>query len=121
MFLVHAAVIAVNEAIDKGQATVTLAALKNPNAMLRNIQDAISQDYQVALSRAKARKQHQSLGRVRSCLLSLLCGCSHKTANLHIKKSSLGTRNYIKSADESKENNELLGVLIWFSAVLQFS
>uniref|UniRef100_A0A8C8A001 IQ motif containing GTPase activating protein 2 n=1 Tax=Oryzias sinensis TaxID=183150 RepID=A0A8C8A001_9TELE len=59
----HAAVIAVNEAIDKGQASVTLAALKNPNAMLRNIQDAISQDYQVALSRAKARKQHQSLGR----------------------------------------------------------
>uniref|UniRef100_A0A8C8A4P4 IQ motif containing GTPase activating protein 2 n=1 Tax=Oryzias sinensis TaxID=183150 RepID=A0A8C8A4P4_9TELE len=52
----HAAVIAVNEAIDKGQASVTLAALKNPNAMLRNIQDAISQDYQVALSRAKARK-----------------------------------------------------------------
>uniref|UniRef100_A0A8C8A801 IQ motif containing GTPase activating protein 2 n=1 Tax=Oryzias sinensis TaxID=183150 RepID=A0A8C8A801_9TELE len=49
----HAAVIAVNEAIDKGQASVTLAALKNPNAMLRNIQDAISQDYQVALSRAK--------------------------------------------------------------------
>uniref|UniRef100_A0A3P9GXU2 IQ motif containing GTPase activating protein 2 n=1 Tax=Oryzias latipes TaxID=8090 RepID=A0A3P9GXU2_ORYLA len=61
----HAAVIAVNEAIDKGQASVTLAALKNPNAMLRNIQDAISHDYQVALSRAKARKQHQSLGRVR--------------------------------------------------------
>uniref|UniRef100_A0A3P9M2K9 IQ motif containing GTPase activating protein 2 n=1 Tax=Oryzias latipes TaxID=8090 RepID=A0A3P9M2K9_ORYLA len=61
----HAAVIAVNEAIDKGQASVTLAALKNPYAMLRNIQDAISQDYQVALGRAKARKQHQSLGRVR--------------------------------------------------------
>uniref|UniRef100_A0A3P9KLG8 IQ motif containing GTPase activating protein 2 n=1 Tax=Oryzias latipes TaxID=8090 RepID=A0A3P9KLG8_ORYLA len=59
----HAAVIAVNEAIDKGQASVTLAALKNPYAMLRNIQDAISQDYQVALGRAKARKQHQSLGR----------------------------------------------------------
>lgn len=63
---VHAAVIAINEAIDKGQTSVTMGALNNPNAMLRNIQEALSQEYQDTLSQAKARKQDHSSGRVRS-------------------------------------------------------
>uniref|UniRef100_A0A3B5BK75 IQ motif containing GTPase activating protein 2 n=1 Tax=Stegastes partitus TaxID=144197 RepID=A0A3B5BK75_9TELE len=59
----HAAVIAINEAIDRGQASVTMGALNNPNAMLRNIQEALAEDYQDTLSQAKARKQDQSSGR----------------------------------------------------------
>lgn len=62
---VHAAVIAINDAVDKGQTSVTMGALNNPNAMLRNIQEALGQDYQDTLSQAKARKQDQSSGRVR--------------------------------------------------------
>uniref|UniRef100_A0A8C8A1M7 IQ motif containing GTPase activating protein 2 n=1 Tax=Oryzias sinensis TaxID=183150 RepID=A0A8C8A1M7_9TELE len=112
----HAAVIAVNEAIDKGQASVTLAALKNPNAMLRNIQDAISQDYQVALSRAKARKQHQSLGRVRRrlcvpfCRLSLLSSCSHKTANLPIQTAHDAVQQ-VNQAVSTQDEAALLAAL----------
>lgn len=64
--LVHAAVIAINEAVDRGQASVTMGALNNPNAMLRNTQEPLAQDYQDTLSQAKARKQSQSAGRVRS-------------------------------------------------------
>uniref|UniRef100_A0A8C8A155 IQ motif containing GTPase activating protein 2 n=1 Tax=Oryzias sinensis TaxID=183150 RepID=A0A8C8A155_9TELE len=113
----HAAVIAVNEAIDKGQASVTLAALKNPNAMLRNIQDAISQDYQVALSRAKARKQHQSLGRVRRrlcvpfCRLSLLSSCSHKTANLPIQTGTHDAVQQVNQAVSTQDEAALLAAL----------
>ncbi|XP_071395989.1 ras GTPase-activating-like protein IQGAP2 isoform X3 [Centroberyx affinis] len=59
----HAAVIAINEAVDKGQASVTMGALMNPNAMLRNTQQGLAQDYQDMLSRAKARKEDQSSGR----------------------------------------------------------
>uniref|UniRef100_UPI003AB0F5C1 ras GTPase-activating-like protein IQGAP2 isoform X3 n=1 Tax=Centroberyx gerrardi TaxID=166262 RepID=UPI003AB0F5C1 len=59
----HAAVIAINEAVDKGQASVTMGALMNPNAMLRNTQQGLAQDYQDTLSRAKARKEDQSSGR----------------------------------------------------------
>ncbi|XP_028432971.1 ras GTPase-activating-like protein IQGAP2 isoform X2 [Perca flavescens] len=59
----HAAVIAINEAIDRGQTSVTMGALNNPNAMLRNTQEALAQDYQDTLSQAKARKQDQSSGR----------------------------------------------------------
>nr|XP_057926042.1 ras GTPase-activating-like protein IQGAP2 [Doryrhamphus excisus] len=58
----HAAVFAINEAVDRGQATVTMAALKNPNAMLRNTEDALAQDYQDMLRQAKTRKQDQSSG-----------------------------------------------------------
>ena len=63
---VHAAVIAINDAVDRGQTSVTMGALNNPNAMLKNIQEALAQEYQDALSQAKARKQDQSSGRVRS-------------------------------------------------------
>ena len=65
---VHAAVIAINEAVDKGQASGTLAALMNPNAMLKNTQEVLAHDYQDTLSRAKAHKEHQSSDRV---------GCTH--------------------------------------------
>ncbi|KAM4616116.1 ras GTPase-activating-like protein IQGAP2 isoform 2-T2 [Polymixia lowei] len=59
----HAAVIAINEAVEKGQASVTMAALTNPNAMLRNTQEDLAQDYQDTLSQAKAQKEVQSSGR----------------------------------------------------------
>ncbi|XP_068166071.1 ras GTPase-activating-like protein IQGAP2 [Antennarius striatus] len=59
----HAAVIAINEAIDRGQASVTMGALTNPNAMLKNTQAALAQDYQDILSQDKARKQKQSTER----------------------------------------------------------
>uniref|UniRef100_A0AAQ5Z6Q3 IQ motif containing GTPase activating protein 2 n=1 Tax=Amphiprion ocellaris TaxID=80972 RepID=A0AAQ5Z6Q3_AMPOC len=57
----HAAVIAINEAVDRGQASVTVGALNNPNAMLRNIQEALAQDYQDTLRQAKARKNSITL------------------------------------------------------------
>lgn len=63
--LVHAAVIAINEAVDRGQATLTMGAMNNPNAMLKNLEEALAQDYQDTLSQAKARKMSQSSGRVR--------------------------------------------------------
>lgn len=73
--LVHAAVIAINEAVDRGQASVTMGALNNPNAMLRNTQEALAQDYQDTLSQTKARKQNQSAGRVRSLTNTLVTLC----------------------------------------------
>lgn len=63
--VVHAAVFAINEAIDKGQAEGTMQALKNPNAMLRNTHSDLAQDYQDALSHAKKTKEDQASGRVK--------------------------------------------------------
>uniref|UniRef100_A0A674MYF3 IQ motif containing GTPase activating protein 2 n=1 Tax=Takifugu rubripes TaxID=31033 RepID=A0A674MYF3_TAKRU len=62
----HAAVIAINEAIDRGQAPATMAALNNPNAMLKNAKEALAEDYQNTLSQAKTRKLNQSSRKRRS-------------------------------------------------------
>uniref|UniRef100_A0A671S7D4 Ras GTPase-activating-like protein IQGAP1 n=1 Tax=Sinocyclocheilus anshuiensis TaxID=1608454 RepID=A0A671S7D4_9TELE len=59
----HAAVFAINEAIDKGHAEGTMAALQNPNALLRNTQKPLAQAYQDTLSKAKRMKEYQASGR----------------------------------------------------------
>ncbi|NWR73781.1 IQGA2 protein, partial [Centropus unirufus] len=53
----HAAVIAINEAIEKEIAEQTIATLRNPNAMLINVDEELAQDYQNELFEAKRRKQ----------------------------------------------------------------
>nr|XP_009940130.1 PREDICTED: ras GTPase-activating-like protein IQGAP2 isoform X1 [Opisthocomus hoazin] len=53
----HAAVIAINEAIEKGIAEQTIATLRNPNAMLVNVDEELAQDYQNELFEAKRRKE----------------------------------------------------------------
>uniref|UniRef100_A0A8C3KH87 IQ motif containing GTPase activating protein 2 n=1 Tax=Calidris pygmaea TaxID=425635 RepID=A0A8C3KH87_9CHAR len=53
----HAAVIAINEAIEKGIAEQTIATLRNPNAMLLNVDEELAQDYQNELFDAKRRKE----------------------------------------------------------------
>lgn len=54
---VHAAVIAINEAIEKGIAEQTIVTLRNPNAMLLNVDEELAQDYQNELFEAKRRKE----------------------------------------------------------------
>lgn len=62
---VHAAVIAINEAIDHGDPEGTLAAMRNPNAMLLNLDESSAQHYQDTLYQAKAEKVANSRKRVR--------------------------------------------------------
>uniref|UniRef100_A0A672QEH4 Ras GTPase-activating-like protein IQGAP1 n=1 Tax=Sinocyclocheilus grahami TaxID=75366 RepID=A0A672QEH4_SINGR len=64
----HAAVFAINEAIDKGHAESTMVALQNPNALLRNTQKPLAQDYQDTLSKAKRKKEDQASGRLNQAL-----------------------------------------------------
>lgn len=61
---VHAAVIAINDAIDHGDPTGTLAAMRNPNAMLLNLDQSAAQHYQDTLFQAKAEKVANSRKRV---------------------------------------------------------
>lgn len=61
---VHAAIFAINEAIDKRNAESTMVALQNPNALLRNTQKPLAEAYQDTLSKAKKRKDNQASARV---------------------------------------------------------
>ncbi|XP_069079697.1 ras GTPase-activating-like protein IQGAP2 isoform X1 [Pleurodeles waltl] len=56
----HAAVIAINEAIEKGVAEQTMAALRNPNAVLLNVEEERAKDYHDELSEAKKRKEESA-------------------------------------------------------------
>ncbi|NXD90791.1 IQGA1 protein, partial [Chaetorhynchus papuensis] len=61
---VHAAVIAINEAIDRQVPADTLTAMKNPNAMLINFDDRLESTYQTTLYRAKQDKMENAKNRV---------------------------------------------------------
>uniref|UniRef100_A0A7M4DV25 IQ motif containing GTPase activating protein 2 n=1 Tax=Crocodylus porosus TaxID=8502 RepID=A0A7M4DV25_CROPO len=56
----HAAVIAINEAIEKGVADQTIITLRNPNAMLLNVDEELAQQYQTELLEAKKRKEENA-------------------------------------------------------------
>ncbi|XP_040308557.1 ras GTPase-activating-like protein IQGAP3 isoform X1 [Herpailurus yagouaroundi] len=53
---VHAAVLAVNEAVERGVVEDTLAALRNPSALLENLREHLAAIYQELLAQAKAEK-----------------------------------------------------------------
>ncbi|NXN85868.1 IQGA1 protein, partial [Bombycilla garrulus] len=60
----HAAVIAINDAIDRQVPADTLTAMKNPNAMLINLDDQLESTYQATLYRAKQDKMENAKNRV---------------------------------------------------------
>ncbi|XP_045640045.1 ras GTPase-activating-like protein IQGAP3 isoform X1 [Ursus americanus] len=53
---VHAAVLAINEAVERGVVEDTLAALQNPSALLVNLREPLAAIYQELLAQAKAEK-----------------------------------------------------------------
>ena len=57
---VHAAVIAINEAIEKGIAEQTIVTLRNPNAVITSVDDSLAQEYQKELWEAKKRKEENA-------------------------------------------------------------
>uniref|UniRef100_A0A8V5H6M7 Uncharacterized protein n=1 Tax=Melopsittacus undulatus TaxID=13146 RepID=A0A8V5H6M7_MELUD len=62
----HAAVIAINEAIDHQVPADTLMAMKNPNAMLINLDDQLESTYQNTLYKAKQDKMMNAKNRMAS-------------------------------------------------------
>ncbi|XP_033108850.1 ras GTPase-activating-like protein IQGAP1 isoform X3 [Anneissia japonica] len=59
----HAAVIAINEAVEHENAEETLAALQNPNALLLNVDPKDKQEYQNELFIAKEEKKENALNK----------------------------------------------------------
>lgn len=57
---VHAAVLAINEAVVRGDVAATALALRNPNAMLERLQGALMVVYQEMLQQARAAKTRRA-------------------------------------------------------------
>ena len=62
--VVHAAIIAINDAVDRCIATTTLSCLLNPAAHMSNIIHDLSDDYQSALFGAKQTKKEIAFNKV---------------------------------------------------------
>uniref|UniRef100_A0A8C4MMZ8 IQ motif containing GTPase activating protein 3 n=1 Tax=Equus asinus asinus TaxID=83772 RepID=A0A8C4MMZ8_EQUAS len=62
---VHAAVLAINEAVERGVVEDTLAALQNPSALLENLREPLAAIYQELLAQAKMEKAANARNRVR--------------------------------------------------------
>lgn len=63
---VHAAVIAINEAVDRRVPADTFTALRNPNAMLVNLDEVLASTYQDVLYQAKQNKMANAKNRVKN-------------------------------------------------------
>ncbi|NXK98970.1 IQGA3 protein, partial [Mesembrinibis cayennensis] len=61
---VHAAVLAINEAVDRGVVAQTMVALRNPSAMLLDLREVLAGAYQEVLHRAKLEKGSNARNRV---------------------------------------------------------
>ncbi|XP_009956632.1 PREDICTED: ras GTPase-activating-like protein IQGAP3, partial [Leptosomus discolor] len=61
---VHAAVLAINEAVDRGVVAQTMAALHNPSAMLLDLREVLAGAYQEVLHQAKLEKGSNARNRV---------------------------------------------------------
>lgn len=60
----HAAVIAINEAVERGCLEGTAQALRNPNAMLADLQEHLMPVYQEMLRQARAQKAARASNKV---------------------------------------------------------
>jgi len=58
-------VVAINKAVDRGDVGVTAAALRNPAALLSDLQEALMSVYQEMLQQARRRKAESAACRVR--------------------------------------------------------
>ncbi|NXG18109.1 IQGA3 protein, partial [Grallaria varia] len=61
---VHAAVLAINEAVDRGVVAQTMETLRNPNAMLLELREELAGAYQEMLHQAKLEKGSNARNRV---------------------------------------------------------
>lgn len=62
---VHAAVLAINEAVDRGVVAQTMETLHNPHAMLMGLREELAGAYQEVLHQAKLEKGSNARNRVR--------------------------------------------------------
>lgn len=62
---VHAAVLAINEAVDRGVVAQTMETLHNPHAMLVGLREELAGAYQEVLHQAKLEKGSNARNRVR--------------------------------------------------------
>uniref|UniRef100_A0A8D3BXF6 Ras GTPase-activating-like protein IQGAP3 n=1 Tax=Scophthalmus maximus TaxID=52904 RepID=A0A8D3BXF6_SCOMX len=99
---VHAAVIAINEAVERGDVGVTAAALRNPDALLRDLQEVLTSVYQEMLRQAKRGKTERDKDMYEEFL-------THKEIQNNI--NVVNVRWAVEQVDEALESGDELSLL----------
>uniref|UniRef100_A0A8C5BDF0 IQ motif containing GTPase activating protein 3 n=1 Tax=Gadus morhua TaxID=8049 RepID=A0A8C5BDF0_GADMO len=107
---VHAAVLAINEAVVQGDVGATALALRNPNAMLERLQGALMAVYQEMLQQARNAKTH-----------SAATGCSRAEKDMYEEYLSqseiqdninkVNVRSAVELVDEALESGQEVELL----------
>ncbi|KAK0155559.1 Ras GTPase-activating-like protein IQGAP1 [Merluccius polli] len=107
---VHAAVLAINEAVVRGDVGATAQALRNPNAMLEHLQGALVAVYQEMLQQARTAKAHRAAA-----------GCSRAEKDMYEEYLSqteiqdninkVNVRSAVEMVDEALESGQEVALL----------
>ncbi|XP_056142140.1 ras GTPase-activating-like protein IQGAP3 [Lampris incognitus] len=109
---VHAAVIAINKAVDRGHVAATAQALRNPNAMLADLQEALMGVYQEMLYEKRAHKASLASAKVCSCAAEKDIYEEYLTQKeIQDNISKVNVRAAIEQVDESLECGEELALM----------
>uniref|UniRef100_A0A8D3C4J2 Ras GTPase-activating-like protein IQGAP3 n=1 Tax=Scophthalmus maximus TaxID=52904 RepID=A0A8D3C4J2_SCOMX len=103
---VHAAVIAINEAVERGDVGVTAAALRNPDALLRDLQEVLTSVYQEMLRQAKRGKTERARSQDKDMYEEFL---THKEIQNNI--NVVNVRWAVEQVDEALESGDELSLL----------
>lgn len=109
---VHAAVIAINEAVERGCVEDTAQALRNPNAMLVNLQEPLMAIYQEMLRQARAHKAAQASVKVNGSMEKDIYEEYLTQSEIQDCITNVNVRAAVECVDEAIECGESLALLL---------
>ncbi|XP_063295545.1 ras GTPase-activating-like protein IQGAP3 [Pelobates fuscus] len=110
---VHAAVIAINEAVERGVVQDTMAALRNPNAMLVNLNPKLAAVYQELLYQAKSTKEENARNKLlqNPADVSDIYDCCLTQAEIQGNLNKVNVHAALEYVDEALERKDCQNLL----------
>ncbi|XP_062367708.1 ras GTPase-activating-like protein IQGAP3 isoform X2 [Cinclus cinclus] len=106
---VHAAVLAINEAVDRGVVAQTMETLHNPHAMLVGLREELAGAYQEVLHQAKLKKGSSARNRVRRAQEDVYDWCLTQ-AEIQGNISKANVRGALEEVDNALERQDVLAL-----------
>ncbi|NXD44907.1 IQGA3 protein, partial [Copsychus sechellarum] len=107
---VHAAVLAINEAVDRGVVAQTMEALHNPHAVLVGLRDELAGAYQEVLHQAKLEKGSNARNRVRRAQGEDVYDWCLTQAEIQGNINKVNVRGALEEVDNALERQDVLAL-----------
>ncbi|NXT72589.1 IQGA3 protein, partial [Chaetops frenatus] len=107
---VHAAVLAINEAVDQGVVAQTMETLHNPQAMLVGLREELAGAYQEVLHQAKLEKGSNARNRVRRAQEEDIYDWCLTQAEIQGNINKVNVRGALEEVDDALERQDVLAL-----------